>query len=117
MHAVVRELSCDTFDLKTFFPENPRCFTLTLFLRIGPDDSQAADNFYVYICTPEWLKEKLWEPCWGRHFIILPEYNLAEIEKFIHDYVAQCQGDSWSAIAETLARVFDWEFEDYYQPE
>ena len=117
MHAVVKQFSCDDFDLKTFLPENSKCFSLTIFLRIGANNSQGADNFEVDVCTPEWLKKNVWEPCWGRHFLIVHEYNLADIERYIQSYVAKCEGDTWSAIAEKLSRVFAWEFEDYYEPE
>ncbi|NKJ48088.1 hypothetical protein CIC12_15325 [Burkholderia sp. SG-MS1] len=113
MHAVVKSISCDEFDLGAFVPEDRSCFCLNLHLRIGLAESSGADDFELCVCTPEWLGQTVWEPRWGRHLLIVREYSLPSIEEHIRTYVAQCDGNDWSAIAIKLARIFVWEFEDY----
>lgn len=113
VHVNLKEMSCDECDHETFYPADPTCFHLNLRLRIGLADSPGADDFEVCVCTPEWLKQVVLEPRWGRHLMIVREYNLSAIKEQIHKYVAQADGDDWNAIATKLARVFAWEFEDY----
>jgi len=113
MHAVVRSISSDELDIKAYVPENPTCFFLNLRIRIGSDETSGADDFELCVCTPEWLDRSVWEPRWGRHLLIVREYDLSAIEKCIHDYVGECDGTDWNIIAEKLGRVFAWEFEDY----
>ncbi len=113
MHAVVRSISSDEFDIKGYLPENPACFFLNLRIRIGSDETSGADDFELGVCTPEWLNQSVWEPRWGRHLMIVREFDLSAIEKYIRDYVDTCNGTDWNLIAGKLGRVFAWEFEDY----
>lgn len=115
MHAVIRSISSDEFDMKTYVPENPVCFFLNVRIRIGSNERSGGDDFEFGVCTPGWLNEDLGEPRWGRHLLIVRDYDFAVIEKFICSYVEQCHGDEWSAVAEKLGRVFAWEFEDYQE--
>ncbi|MEM5342290.1 immunity 8 family protein [Paraburkholderia azotifigens] len=113
MYAVVKAISCDEFDLRTFTPDDPSCFYLNIRLRIGLAETSGADDFELCVCTPEWLRQTVTEPRWGRHLLIVREYSLASIEKYIQSYVAECDGDDWKTIATKLSRMVAWEFEDY----
>ncbi|SAL03725.1 immunity 8 family protein [Caballeronia ptereochthonis] len=113
MYAVVKAISNDEFDPKTFAPENPSCFYLTLRIRIGLSETSGADDFEVCVCTPQWLEQTTFEPRWGRHLLIVREFSWSSIEQRIRDYVAECDGNDWQAIANKLSKVFAWEFEDY----
>lgn len=113
MHAVVKGITCDQFDLTSYLPSDPTCCALTLRLRIGLSDAPGADDFECHVCTPMWLAQTVSDPTWGRHLMIVSEYDLAKIEGAIRRYVVACEGDNWGIIASKLARVFAWEFEDY----
>jgi hypothetical protein len=113
MHAVVRSISSDEFEIKSYAPGDPACFVLNLRIRIGSDETSGADDFELCVCTPQWLRQSVWEPRWGRHLLIVREYDLRAIEKHINDYVGECSGSDWNSIAAKLGRVFAWEFEDY----
>ena len=113
MHAVIRSISSDEFDVKTYIPENPGCFFLNLRIRVGSDETSGADDFELSICTPEWLQQNIWEPRWGRHMLIVKTYDLSAIEECIRDYVSECSGNNWNALAEKISRNLSWEFEDY----
>jgi hypothetical protein len=113
MQAVIKSISSDEFDLKVYEPENPANFSLTLRIRIGSNEMSGADDFELGVCTPEWLLQNIWEPQWGRHMLIVREYDYSVIERCVNDYIEKCFGDTWDVVAEKIARNFSWEFEDY----
>jgi hypothetical protein len=115
MKAIVKSMwvNSPTVDLDSYFPDDPENFSLWIELRVGPDDSIGADDYRVLVCTPEWLRKNVKEPRWGRHMLIVGEYDRSAIETSIHDYVAKCTGEGWRDIAERIARNLSWEFEDY----
>jgi hypothetical protein len=45
--------------------------------------------------------------------LIMDGFDFAVLTRFITDWVAQCTGESWSDVAEKVARLGQWEFEDY----
>ncbi|WP_458371663.1 immunity 8 family protein [Pseudomonas lactis] len=113
MRAIVKGISNDVFDINTYQPKKSDNFYLNLRVRIGLESSQGADDFELFVCTPKWLDESLWEPRLGRGMLIVREYSLKEIEGFIYDCVSRSEGASWADIAMKLGRVFSWEFDDY----
>lgn len=113
MKPIIKEISCDECDLSTFKPDRNDCFHLSLRVKIGCETSSGADNFELVVCTAEWLRENVYLPIWGRHMLIVNEFDLGTINTFIEKYLAQCNGDEWNAIAMKIGRVLSWEFEDY----
>ena len=114
MRAIVKGISNDIFDIKTYCPENPDNFYLSLRIRIGTDDcTQGADDFELFICTPKWLEETVWEARWGRGMLVVREYNFSTVNELINDYVNSCEGESWETIVIQLGKLFLWEFDDY----
>ncbi|WP_409316812.1 immunity 8 family protein [Pseudomonas sp. KCJK9016] len=113
MHAVIKSISNDFFDVETYVPESVDNFSLSLRIRIGLDSTQGADDFELFICTPKWLEETMWEPRWGRGLLIVREYDFSTINGLIHEYVSRCEGDSWETIVIKLGKIFAWEFDDY----
>lgn len=113
MRAVVKGISNDVFDVESYVPESAENFSLSLRIRIGLDGTQAADDFELFICTPKWLEEAMWEPRWGRGLLIVRSYDFSTINGLIHEYVSRCEGASWEAIVIKLGKVFFWEFDDY----
>ncbi|WGY73627.1 immunity 8 family protein [Burkholderia cepacia] len=111
----MQSISSDEFEINSYAPENPACFVLNLRIRIGNDETSGADDFELCVCTPAWLSQTVWEPSWGRHLLIVREYDLLAIEKCINEYVDGCSGNDWSSIAGKLGRVLAWEFEDYQE--
>ncbi len=100
-------------DLESYQPEEESVFGLWIFLRIGPEEESGGHDYRVHVCTPEWLCKNHWVPELMRHMLLVRKYNFNEIKKIVTDYIDQCEGDDWMEIAEKLARVFQWEFEDY----
>ncbi|MGO4402052.1 immunity 8 family protein [Achromobacter sp. PAB15] len=113
MRAVIKGISNDIVDIETYFPGSVDNFSLSLRVRIGLDCTKGADDFELFVCTPKWLEETVWEARWGRGLLIVREYNFSTINGLIHDYVSRCEGDSWEDIVRQLGKVFSWEFDDY----
>lgn len=113
MRAIIRSIVSDEVSMDDYAPEDPACFSLNLRIRIGPDAASGADEFELCVCTPEWLRQTVLQPRWGRHLLIIGAYDRLGIERCIHEYVANCEGDAWHEIAGKLARSLSWEFEDY----
>lgn len=113
MKATLKSISSDDYDLGRYYPENEEIFSLRLLIRIGTADSDGADNFDLFVCTPEWLCKHRWVPELMRHTLLVRKYDLDEITRTITDYIDQCEGNDWMDIARKLSRVFAWEYEDY----
>ncbi|MAG68035.1 MULTISPECIES: immunity 8 family protein [Pseudomonas] len=113
MRVELKGISADEVDIHSYAPDDPECFFITLRLRIGPEGDNGGDDFEVFVCTPTWLQNNVWEPMWGRHFLIVKEFNYQLIVDAIIKAISQYEGVGWSEIACKLARLYAWEFEDY----
>jgi hypothetical protein len=67
------------------------------------------------LCTPEWFSSNMRdEIATGRHHLFVRDFSYPELEKFVQDYCSSCGEEAtWGALAEKLARLGKWEFEDY----
>jgi hypothetical protein len=99
--------------LDAYHPVDSQNFSLWIELRVGLEGSTGGDDYRVLVCTPEWLRQNISEPRWGRHMLIVQTYDRSAIEKCVRDYIAECSGVEWSVIAKKIARNLSWEFEDY----
>jgi Immunity protein 8 len=98
-----------------YAPNNRGDFACTFGLTIGPNDGDGGELFYLTVCTPTWLAKECEKDgfVWGRHRLIVPEYNLKAITAIITKFVERCSGESWQEAASKLSRIASWEFEDY----
>ncbi|WP_217649282.1 MULTISPECIES: Imm8 family immunity protein [Delftia] len=106
MKAAVKNITSDIFDLKTYCPDNLRNFSISLRVQIGLDCTLGADDFEIFICTPEWLIDNIYNPYWGRGLLLIREYNLQEVYKNIHELVDGIEGESWQEISTKLSKFF-----------
>jgi hypothetical protein len=93
-------------------PEND---AFTLRMLVGSADTPGMESFDVLVCTPGWLAKEVREhgPQVGRHMLILETLDLAQAQTFLRRRVEQLMAPAWSEIAEKIARLGYWEFEDY----
>jgi hypothetical protein len=113
MKAKIKSItSPDVADLKGYKPDDPQNFSLLLQLFIGPSQDDGEEMFSIELCTPQWLIDHYQsDGCvWGIHRLIVFEYNYSRIIEKIQSYVAACEGENWSAIAQKLAIIAAWEF-------
>jgi hypothetical protein len=49
----------------------------------------------------------------GRHHLFVKEYNFEELKAYLGKYCETCMGALWTEVAQKVARIGYWEFEDY----
>lgn len=105
--------------LDYFRPADLTNFGTWIRVSIGSADSAAADDFQLFVCTPEWLSTYVEneKDCavWGRHMLIVSEYSVERIKAAVTRLVSRCSGNDWATVAQKIARFAAWEFEDYQQ--
>ena len=98
-----------------YTPDNYDDSACTFGLTIGPNEGEGGELFYLTVCTPKWLVKGCEKDgfVWGRHHLIVAEYNLKVITAIITRFIERCTGESWQEVALKLSRITNWEFEDY----
>ena len=94
-------------------PTTVEDFACTFGLTVGPKDGDGGELFYVTVCTPKHL-EKLCKRdgfVWGRHYLIVPYFDLEKIRAIFSKFVNNCSGQTWHEIGPKLARFESREFE------
>lgn len=94
-----------------FRPEREDYFSVWLTFTIGTAGGEGGDSFRLNVCTPKWLQDKA--PRWGRHLLIVDRYDLEWILASVESYISSIDESDWLAVAEKIARLLEWEFEDY----
>lgn len=115
MKAKLKDLLSSDLDLRNYWPEDERNFGFWVSMLIGPDDEEGSEIFQLLICTPDWIKSEYHNSSavWGRHMLIVFEYDLGAIKTEIERYLGSCVGDDWHSLAMKVSRVASWEFEEY----
>jgi hypothetical protein len=107
-------MSLDVDDLDGWAPEG-ESWVLGLRLLAGPDDGPGEESFDITVCSLDWLTERVRRDgvVDGRHHLIVEWYDWPILRAYVERYVQQCEGATWREVAEKLARLGYWEFEDY----
>jgi hypothetical protein len=119
MKTIIKAMWIDsaTCTLESYLPDNPKCFGLWIQLRIGPSNHDGAHDYSLLVCSPGWIETELkyaWKGAvWGRHMLIVNEYNLQQITQKIEDFIASCEDKDFDRIAKKLSVNLAWEFENY----
>jgi hypothetical protein len=118
VHAAIKFIeNTDTpsLSINAYVPEDPTDFSCTLGLTIGAASENGGEQFYLTVCSPKWLARACEKDgfIWGRHRLIVPEYNLKSITAVVTKFVERRSGESWKEVAEKLSRFASWEFEGY----
>jgi len=116
MRAEIKRIhSPDVKDLRSFIPEEKDSFCVLLQLMMGPKGQMGEESFDLQVCTPKWLLSRYRndDVMFGRHLLIVFEYNYNLIIDALQKYCDTCVGETWNEIAVQLSRVAKWEFEDY----
>jgi len=116
VRAEVRRLhSPDVPDLRVYDPPVGDDFSVLIQILAGPVGSDGEESFDIEVVTPKRLASRVAQkgPLNGRHLLIVESFDYATVERWIQRAVAACEGSDWRQVAECLARVGRWEFEDY----
>ena len=107
-------MSLDVDDLDGWAPESDE-WALGLRILAGPDGGPGEESFDLTVCSLAWLTERVRRDAVfdGRHHLIVEWYDWPVLRTYVERYVQQCEGTTWRDVAEKLARLGYWEFEDY----
>jgi hypothetical protein len=88
--------------------------TLLVFTA-GPAGQPSGETFQVIVATQEALAELIARDdiVIGRHYLFVSIIRQDRVEDFIRDRVGRLDGRDWNQLAEKIARIGYWEFEDY----
>ncbi len=115
MRASVRSIYSSDADVDSYVPADPENDGVWIRLIVGPADGTGEESFDVLVCTPLWLRETVKKegPQFGFHHVILDPLDLRTAADFLKRYVESVEALDWPSLAEKLARVGYWEFENY----
>jgi|ERR1700740_3601776 Immunity protein 8 len=110
--AELKKLTSTDVSLETFRPQGP--FGVYVLAMVGPAGEPGEESFGITVCTSEWFEQSMKDPVVsGRHHLFVKEYNFEELKSYLSKYCRTCMGDSWAEVAEKVACIGNWEFEDY----
>ncbi len=115
MRAALRHiLSLEVSDVATWSPPGAD-FAIGVRLLAGPDGADGEESFDLTVCSPGWLAERVRdEPIYdGRHHLVVENFDYLRLASYLERRVKACQGSSWDEVAQQLARLGYWEFDDY----
>jgi Immunity protein 8 len=117
MKAVLKGLySMDVADLEAFVPDDPERFAIHIAAFFGVEGTQGKEMFDLGVCTPLWLEDMTQQEggiMIGNHLLIVLRWDFQRIKRFLERYAAECKGETWREIAESLAQLGKGEFENY----
>jgi hypothetical protein len=107
--------SPDVLDFSSYHPEEDDNFGFLLQAMIGPEGTEGEESFDIMVVTPKWLQKRVAEVdiFLARHYLIVREYDMNLIRKFINNYIERSSAETWHESALRLSRLGHWEFEDY----
>ena len=114
MRAELKSLfSADADPLDAFAPTGS--FGISVMAMIGPAGQQGNESFEFMLCTPEWFAANMRENIrMGRHYLFVRDFSFKQLDQFVREYCESCgEAPTWNTLAEKLARLGKWEFEDY----
>lgn len=118
IRAQIRSLySLQVENLDSFAPEDPENFCVPVRVLVGPKGQPGEESYDIQVCSPKWLDSVCKREFFvvGRHYLVVSEYDFLRIRSVITRLVERVAGDSWDEVAEKLARIGYWEFEDYHE--
>jgi hypothetical protein len=106
--------SPDAADLEKFSGPEAAPWAIYVELSVGPDAQDGEETFGITICSPRWIEQQVQNgPRILRHHIVVAQYSWAAVRQFIVSYLSAIEGDTWGDVAGHVARLAQWEFEDY----
>ncbi len=102
-------------NIRTWQPDDPDTFAVTLMLDIGEKGKKSADTFTLRVATPSGL-DQLDEHegiLASRPLLVMRSYDFDELWGWLQTTVAGCEADSWLGCVEKLRLHFDWEYDGY----
>jgi len=99
-------------------PADPAAFSFQAEMGCGPSEGKGEEIFGVTVCTGQWLAAVCGEQGGyldPRHHVVV-DYDQFDVRKLCHwleARVSAAQGETWTEVAEELAKTAHWEFDNY----
>ncbi|SIO26405.1 Immunity protein 8 [Burkholderia sp. GAS332] len=115
MRAELKFIDSPDIDFDSYSPEDEDCFSFPIGMTIGYEGGKGGDIFQMIVCTPTWIARENQgrTAVVGTGLLVVFRYDWPAILSAIQEIVSACTADDWSALAQKLSRIADWEFEDY----
>lgn len=110
--AEVRNISSADVDVFTWAPPDPDNFAFVVQVTIGLNDEDAEAEFFLQVCTPEWLRESCGNTVIGWPDVLVFEYSLDVVDDAIRQWVSRWHAPSWNELVARVARVGAFHRED-----
>jgi hypothetical protein len=107
--------SLEVDNLEQYAPDAPDRFLLQIRAIVGPKGAPGEESFDIRVCTPAWLADVCEAEGFvvGRHYVVVAKYDFAALKSVVTKLIESCSGNSWQEVAQKVARIGYWEFEDY----
>jgi hypothetical protein len=118
MRAEIKNLfSLEIDDLERFVPNEPDRFRVPIRLVAGPEGMEGEETFDFEVCSPRALEGDVIgdDVLLVRHKLLMNSFDFVRVRNFVESYVRGCEGATWNDVAGKLARLGQWEFEDYQE--
>ncbi len=105
----------DGAEIDSYASPDPTNDGVRVRLMVGPADGPGEESFDVLVCTTAWLKTVIDVdgPQIGRHLLLVGTLDLTAAVAFLREHIESLEAPDWKGLAEQIARVGYWEFEDY----
>ncbi|WP_427887941.1 Imm8 family immunity protein [Kribbella sp. GL6] len=115
MKAAVRLVYSADVEVQTYVSPDPDDDGVWVRFIVGPEGGPGEESFDVLVCTPLWLRRvvRAEGPQVGRHHLIVDPFDLRLAIGFLLRRFEELEAPTYDELAEKLARLGLWEFEDY----
>jgi hypothetical protein len=81
----------------------------------GPEGSIGEESFDILVCTPAWIASEVKRvgAVVGRHHLIVAAWDPIRVRELVGSLFTGVEAKDWLELANRLARLGFWEFEDY----
>lgn len=108
-------IASDEVTPEQYRPEDPPCFAVQCFLRVGTSAGFGTQDQSLLVCSPTWLAQTqpLQSVLRGQGLLLMQRYSGQELRDALCRFVERCIGDTDAQVFAKLARLGFSEFEDY----
>ncbi|GLW06010.1 hypothetical protein Misp01_11400 [Microtetraspora sp. NBRC 13810] len=115
MRAELKGILSPDLDWESEFPSDPDNFEVFIQVFVGPAEGGGSESFDITIYSPLRISAIVSEHGIfdGRHSLIVARFDKDQIESYLRRRIDSLTANDWSSLAEKVARLGYWEFEDY----
>ena len=108
--------SPDVLDLDNPTMDQSGPFCVLVQAMFGPEGGEGEESFDILVCNPAWVAQRAAKGVFsGRHHLVVLNLNAVAIRTFLIESAKACSAATWDEVAQKLARIGKWEFEDYIE--